>query len=39
MNQLISQSGEPVELVLCGSILDSYVLTLNIAEFTELSLE
>ena len=38
-DQLISQSGEPVELVLCGSILESHVLALNIAEFTKLSPE
>ena len=36
-DQLISQGGEPVELIISVSILESYVLALNIAEFTELS--
>ena len=35
--QLISQDGEPVEPIISVSILESYVLTLNIAECTELS--
>jgi hypothetical protein len=35
----MSQAGEPVELILRISSLDSYVLTLNIAKFTELSQE
>ncbi len=38
-DQLISQGGEPVELIFSGSILESYVLALNIAEFTKLSQE
>ena len=38
-DQLISQGGESVELTLCVSILESYVLALNIAEFTKFSLE
>ena len=38
-DQLISQSGKPVELILRVSILESYILALNIAEFTELSPE
>jgi hypothetical protein len=37
--QLISQSGKPVELAISVSILESYVLALNIAEFTERSPE
>ena len=36
-DQFISQGGEPVELIISGSILESYVLALNIAECTELS--
>ena len=38
-DQLLSQGGQPVELILGGSRLESYVLALNIAEFTELSPE
>ena len=34
-NQLISQGGEPVELIISGSILESYVLAIDIAQFTE----
>ena len=34
-DQLISQGGEPVELIISVSILESYVLALNIAELTE----
>jgi hypothetical protein len=36
-DQLISQGGEPVELIISVSILDSYVLALDIPELTELS--
>ncbi len=36
-DQLIGQSREPVELIISVSILESYVLALNIAERTELS--
>jgi hypothetical protein len=36
-DQLISQGGEPVDLIISVSKLDSYVLALNIAEFMELS--
>ena len=36
-DQLVSQGGKPVELVLSVSILESYVLALNIAECTDLS--
>ena len=38
-DQLISQGREPVKLTLSVSILENYVLALNITEFTELSLE
>ena len=38
-DQLISQRGEPVELTLSVSILDSDVFALNIAEFTEAAQE
>ena len=37
--QLISQGGEPVELIFSISILESYVFALNIAEFMERSPE
>ena len=35
-DQLVSQGGKPVELIISVPILDSYVFALNIAEFTEL---
>ena len=38
-DQLISQSGKPVELAISVSILESYILAFDIAEFTELSPE
>jgi hypothetical protein len=36
---LIGEGGEPVKLTFRGSILDSYVLALDIAELTERSRE
>ena len=36
-DKLISQSRQPVELIISVSILESYVFALNIAERTELS--
>ena len=38
-DQLIRQGREPIELIISASVLESYVLTLNIANFTELSPE
>jgi len=38
-DRLLSDGGEPVGFVFCVSILQSYVLALNTAEFTELSQE
>ena len=37
MDKLINQGGEPVELTLRVSILESYILVLDIAEFAKLS--
>ena len=38
-DQLISQGGKPVELIVGVSRLESYILALDIAEFTETSPE
>ena len=38
-DQVISQGGKPVEFIVSVSRLESYVLALDIAEFTELSPE
>jgi hypothetical protein len=38
-DQFISQGGEPLDLIVSGSILEYYVLALSIAECTELSTE